>query len=139
MQRVNSEYTGVNTYDRVDEMKDGSLREHIIYLLEGGGAHLSFERAFGDLPARLRGAKPEGLSYTPWRLLEHLRICQRDILDFSTNPNYVELPFPDGYWPGGDAPPDDRAWQISMDSFRNDLKEMLEVVRDPGTDLFAKL
>jgi hypothetical protein len=118
---------------------DSSLRDHLVYLLNGGRAHLNFEQAFADLPAQLRGAKPEGLPYTPWRLLEHLRICQRDILDFSTSPNYEELPFPDGYWPKSDAPPDDAAWQRSMDSFRSDLGAMVDLVNDTSVDLHAKI
>jgi hypothetical protein len=118
---------------------DDNMRDHVVYLLNGGGAHLNFERAFADLPVPLRGAKPEGLPYTPWRLLEHLRICQRDILEFSTNPNYEELPFPEGYWPEGDAPPDELAWQSSMESIRTDQKAMVELVRNTATDLFAKI
>src|SRR5262245_22871712 len=102
-------------------MSDQSLRDHLVYLLLGGGAHLSFEHAFGDLPANLRGAKPPGLRYTPWRLLEHLRICQRDILDFSRDSGYKELRFPDDYWPVGDSPPDGDAWNRSIEAFREDL------------------
>jgi uncharacterized damage-inducible protein DinB len=120
-------------------MELDSLREHVIYLLEGGGAHLSFEQAFGDLPAELRGARPEGLPYTPWRLLEHLRICQWDILQFSRNAGHVSPTFPDGYWPSGDAPPSDGAWLRSMDAFRRDLEAMVELVRDAATDLFASI
>src|SRR5258708_3842432 len=91
-----------------------SLRDHLVYLLNGGGAHLSFEQAFADFPEHLRSVKPPGLSYTPWRLLEHLRICQRDILDFSTDSNYVELSWPEGYWPFGDGPQDEESWDKSM-------------------------
>src|SRR5262245_11092572 len=101
-----------------------SLRSHIVYLLEGGGAHLNFEQAFGDLPPTLRNVKPPGLTYTPWRLLEHLRICQRDILDFSTNPNYVELDWPGAYWPKGDAPEGSENWDNSVNGFRRDLEAM---------------
>jgi hypothetical protein len=118
---------------------DERLQQHIIYLLNGGGAHLKFDQAFADIPANLRGVKPKGLTYTPWRLLEHLRICQHDILDFCRNPSYVELPFPEGYWPAGDGPAGEEAWGSSMDAFRNDLRAMVDLVSDPATDLYAKI
>ena len=120
-------------------MADENLREHLVYLLNGCGAHLTFDHAFADIPVDLRGAKPNGLTYTPWRLLEHLRICQRDILDFCRNPNYVELPFPEGYWPEGDGPESEEAWSESMNAFRDDLRAMVDLVNDPATDLFAKI
>ena len=116
-----------------------ALREHLLYLLRGGGAHLDFEKAIANLPAGLRGAKPPGQPHTPWRLLEHLRIAQRDILEFSRNPRHVSPSFPDGYWPRGDAPPDDGAWDKSVAGFRADLKAMQDLVADPATDLFAPI
>src|SRR6516164_8977908 len=97
-----------------------SLRDHLLYLLRGGGAHLDFDAAIADLPVDLRGAKLAGLPHTPWRLLEHLRIAQWDILEFSRNPKHVSPKFPDGYWPDGDAPPDADAWGRSIASFRAD-------------------
>jgi hypothetical protein len=91
------------------------------------------------LPAELRGRKPAGVPHTPWRLLEHMRIAQWDILEFSRNPRHVSPKFPDGYWPEGDAPPDEAAWDRSVAAFRADLKAMQELVADPATDLFAPL
>src|SRR5437870_382119 len=85
---------------------DQALREHVLYLLRGGGAHLDFERAIADLPVAVRGVRPAGLPHSPWRLVEHMRIAQWDILEFSRNPRHVSPKFPDGYWPKGDAPPD---------------------------------
>ncbi len=120
-------------------MPDDRLGNHLVYLLEGGGAHLNFEQAFADIPKHLRGAKPHGVSYTPWRLLEHLRICQCDILEFSRNPSHVSPPWPEGYWPDGDSPPDESAWERSMDSFRSDLMDMVNFVRDPTVDLYARI
>ena len=116
-----------------------SLREHLLYLLGGGGAHLDFDKAVADLPAQLRGAKPAGQPHTPWRLLEHLRIAQWDILRFCLDPRHVSPPFPDGYWPQGDAPPDPGAWDRSVQAFRADLRSMQDLVADPNTDLFAPL
>ncbi len=119
--------------------RDQSLREHLLYLLRGGGAHLDFEAAIADLPVELRGAKVAGVPHTPWRLLEHLRIAQWDILEFSRNPRHVSPSFPDGYWPEGDAPPDAGAWDRSVAAFRADLQAMQDLVADPATDLFAPI
>jgi hypothetical protein len=119
--------------------KDKALREHLLYLLRGGGAHLDFEAAVAGLPAELRGARPAGVPHTAWRLLEHLRIAQWDILEFCRNPRHVSPPFPDGYWPAGDAPPDPAAWDRSVAAFRADLQAMRDLVADPATDLFAPL
>jgi hypothetical protein len=116
-----------------------SLREHLLELLKGGGAHLDFEKAITGLPATLHGAKPPGIPHTPWRLLEHLRIAQCDILEFTRNPQHVSPPWPDGYWPTGDAPPDDAAWDRSVATFRADLRAMQDLVADPSTDLFTPL
>jgi hypothetical protein len=116
-----------------------ALRDHLLYLLRGGGAHLDFDASVADLPVRLRGAKPAGQPHTPWRLLEHMRIAQWDILEFSRNPRHVSPPFPDGYWPRGDAPPDDGAWDRSVAAFRADLRAMQDLVADPATDLFARI
>ena len=115
------------------------LREHLLYLLEGGGAHLNFDKAIAGLPAELRGAKPPGVPHTPWRLLEHLRIAQWDILEFTRNPRHVSPPWPEGYWPAGDAPPNAEAWDRSVAAFRADLQAMQDLVAHPATDLFAPL
>lgn len=120
-------------------MSDQALREHVLYLLKGGGAHLNFEKAIVDLPEEFRGKKVEGASHTPWRLLEHLRICQWDILEFSRNPKHVSPEFPDGYWPDGDAPPNSDSWGKSVQAFRDDLQAMIDLVADPETDLYAKI
>jgi hypothetical protein len=115
------------------------LREHVLELLNGGSAHIDFERAVADIPVAKRGAKLPGLTHTPWRLLEHMRIAQWDILKFSTDPAHVSPEFPDGYWPEGDAPPDPSAWERSVDAFRADLQAMKDLVADPKVDLFAKI
>lgn len=120
-------------------MNDQALREHLLYLLHGGGAHLSFDDAIANLPKELRGAKPQGVLHTPWRLLEHMRICQWDILEFSRNPGHVSPEFPDGYWPNDDAPPITEAWDNSIQAFRADLQAMQDLVADPDTDLFAAI
>ncbi len=116
-----------------------TLREHLIDLLGGGGAHLDFDKAIAGLPAELRGGRPPNVPHTPWRLLEHLRIAQWDILEFTRNPRHVSPPWPEGYWPDGDAPPDDDAWDRSLAAFETDLQAMQDLVADPATDLFAPL
>src|SRR5262245_46237228 len=110
------------------------FREHLLYLLGGGGAHLDFDAAIADLAVPLRGAKAPGIPHTPWRLLEHMRIAQWDILEFSRNPRHVSPEFPVGYWPAGDAPPDDAAWEQSVSAFKADLDAMCALIADPATD-----
>ena len=118
---------------------DHALREHLLYLLRGGGAHLSFEEAIAALPGDLRGVKPPNLPFSAWRLLEHLRIAQWDIVEFSVNPKHVSPAWPDGYWPEGGAPPSDAAWKKSIQQFRRDLKRMQALVANPRTDLYAPI
>ena len=113
------------------------LREHLVELLKGGSAHLTFDQAIADLPAKLRGAKPNGVPHSPWQLLEHLRIAQWDILEFSRNPKHKSPPWPEGYWPSSDGPPGDAAWERSVAAVRADLKAMQDLVADPASDLFT--
>lgn len=120
-------------------MNDVALRNHLVELLQGGHAHLNFESAIAGLPEALRGARPANLLHTPWRLLEHMRIAQWDILKFSIDPDHVSPEFPDGYWPEGDAPPQPSDWDRAVEGFRADLKAMIDLVLDPGTNLFAPI
>ena len=92
-----------------------------------------------DIPPALRGRTVPPVPHSPWRLLEHLRIAQWDILRFCIDPQHASPPFPEGYWPEGDAPPDTAAWDRSVEAFRADLTSMQELVADPATDLFAPL
>lgn len=119
--------------------KDRALRDHLLELLRCGSAHLDFDKAIADLPADLRGVRPEGTPHSVWELVEHLRIAQWDILDFSRNPDYVHLDWPKDYWPPTPAPPDGAAWEESLAAFRRDLKAMQDLVADPNTDLYAKI
>lgn len=118
-------------------MPEQALRDHLIYLLKGGGAHLHFDQAIARLPEELQGAKVAGVPHTPWRLLEHMRIAQWDILEFSRNPKHISPDFPDGYWPEGDAPQNSNAWDESVAKFKSDLQAMIDLVADPATDLYA--
>jgi hypothetical protein len=116
-----------------------SLRKHLLDLLEGGGAHLNFDDAVRDVPVDIRGKRPKGASHSPWEVLEHLRIAQWDILEFSRNPKHVSPEFPTGYWPAAPAPPDEKAWDQSVEAFRAGLRAMAALVADESTDLFAQL
>jgi hypothetical protein len=115
------------------------LREHLLYLLGGGGAHISFEQTLANFPPELRGVRPAGLPFTAWRLLEHLRIAQWDILEFSRSAKHVSPEFPKGYWPETDAPPDDAAWERSVKAFDADLRATRRLVKNPSTDLDARI
>jgi hypothetical protein len=116
-----------------------SLRKHLLELLAGGSAHAKFEDVVKGLPARLRGVKPAKFPHTAWMLLEHLRLAQWDILEFSRNPKHVSPPWPSGYWPKTEAPPSAAAWNKSIQQFRRDLKAMQNLVANRNTDLFARI
>jgi hypothetical protein len=118
---------------------DKSLREHVINLLKGGSAHVSFDDAVKDLPADLRGKRPKGADHSPWEILEHLRIALWDILEFSRDPKHASPEFPSGYWPKTQAPPDAKAWDKSVHAFRADAKALADLVADESTDLLARL
>ena len=121
------------------DRSDAALREHVVNLLTGGHAHATFEQAVKGLPAELRGKVAKGAEHSPWQLLEHLRLAQWDILDFSRNPKYQALKWPDDYWPKEKAPADEKAWDKSVRAFKKDLKAMVALVEDEKTDLFAKI
>ena len=125
--------------EELDTMSDKTLRQHLLILLRGGGAHMNLEAAITGLPIEHRSTRPTGIPYSLWRLLEHMRIAQWDILEFCRNPNHVSPNFPDDYWPDGDAPPDEAAWERSAEGFRADLQAMQDLVVDPVTDLFAPI
>ena len=118
---------------------DTALREHLVFLLKGGGAHVHFSDAIEGFPAAKRGAFMESLPHTGWQLLEHVRIAQWDILEFSRKAKHLSPGFPEGYWPKTPLPPDEAAWDKSVASFQNDLQEMVKLVKNPKTDLFAKI
>ena len=119
--------------------KDKLLREQVVYVLDGGGAHAKFEDVVKGLPAKLRGAKPANFPHTPWMLLEHLRLAQRDILEFSRNAKHVSPDWPSGYWPKTAGPPNAAAWNKSVQQFRRDLEALEKLVASPKTDLFARI
>jgi hypothetical protein len=118
---------------------DASLRKHLKELLQGGSAHARFEEVLSAWPVELRGRKPAGLPYSAWQLLEHMRIAQWDILEFSRDAQHVSPDFPGGYWPPRQEPPDATAWDNSVNVFQDELRQMQQLVEDPTVDLFAKI
>jgi hypothetical protein len=128
---------------QLNKNHDQALRQHLVELLGGGGAHAKFEAVIQDLPAKLRGEKPANFPHSPWMLLEHLRLAQGDILEFSRDAQHVSPDWPRGYWPKPEgppnSPPNSAAWNESIEQFRRDLKAMQKLVADPKTDLFARI
>jgi hypothetical protein len=116
-----------------------SLRKQLATLLHMKGAHVNLEAAVSGFPPALRGVKPPGAPHTAWQLLEHMRIAQEDILDFSRNPKYRVKTFPDDYWPSTEAPPTDDAWDESIRRFHESLQQMHELIADTKGDLLAKI
>ena len=118
---------------------DKIVRKQILELLQGHGAHVDFEGAVRGLPAKSRGARVPGMPHTPWRLVEHMRIAQWDILEFSRDAKHVSPDWPREYWPNTDAPPNARAWDASVAAFRRDLRQMQALVKNPKTNLYARI
>ncbi len=120
-------------------MSDQALRDHLLNLLRGHGAHAEYEETIADFPVALAAGRVPGTPHTPWRLLEHLRIAQWDIVEFSRDAAHVSPEFPIGYWPEDSAPADPAAWERSVAAFRRDLQTMQQLVADPATDLLAPI
>jgi len=116
-----------------------ALRQHLLDLLRGHNAHADFDTVMADFPSRLRGVKPSGAPHSGWQLLEHMRVAQWDIVEFSCNAKHKSPPWPEGYWPKTEAPPNAASWNNSLRSFRADLKAMAKLVADKKTDLFARI
>jgi len=119
--------------------QDQVLREQLLALLRGGNAHMRFDDAIADFPMKHINTKPPHVSYTPWHLLEHLRITQWDILEFVRDPNHVSPEWPTGYWPHPNQQAGKTQWQQTVDQFRIDLKSVEMLVTNPHTDFFAPI
>lgn len=116
---------------------DKALRDHLLELLDARSAHIDVESALDGFPLDRINERVHGSPHTAWQLLEHIRIAQWDILDFSTNSNYKEMAWPDDYWPKAEATEDD--WRRSVEQVLGDLQKMRDLVADPDTDLFNPL
>lgn len=120
-------------------MSDQHSRGQLVNLLTVRQAHMIFEDAVAGFPLEHINTHPTGLEYTFWHLLEHLRICQWDILDYCRNPNYKELNFPDDLWPARDALTDAAGWQHTIDQFLSDQAAFVALIQNPSTDLYAPI
>lgn len=116
---------------------DQILRQELLRLLKGGGAHVSFDEAIAKIPKKNYGAPVEGIPYTLWRIVQHMRISQRDILEYITNPEYQEPIWPNDYWPQEKTPPDESAWKKSVDQIKQDLRIIMELVENPKINLLG--
>jgi hypothetical protein len=119
--------------------EERAMRQHLVYLLRGGGAHINFETAVKGLSVEFRGQRPRGTAHSLWEILEHMRIAQWDILEFSRDAKHVSPQWPDGYWPERPVPPSGRAWAASVRAFRRDLEAMCSLVADESSDLLARI
>ena len=118
---------------------DKVVRQQLVALLRGGNAHLDFERAVSQFPFDYINRKAPNISFSPWELLEHMRICQWDILEFIRNPQYKSPPWPNGYWPTEGESADENKWQKTLNNFRRDLSSVEDLIRDPNTNLYKSI
>jgi hypothetical protein len=120
-------------------MSDAELRNQLVKMLTVQQAHMSLEEALKNFPAKDFNTRPPNVEYSFWHLLEHLRITQWDILDYCRNPNYQSIQWPRDYWPAKDATTDEKGWQHTLDQFNADLAELVAIVKNPQTDLYAPI
>ena len=118
---------------------DEAVRKHVIALLDGAQAHMTYDDVVADFPENLINVNPPNVVYTPWHLIEHLRITQWDILEYVRDPKHVSPDWPAGYWPESPEPPSTKAWEKSLKTFARDLASMKKLVVNPKTDLFARI
>jgi hypothetical protein len=116
-----------------------ALREQLVRLLSWHDAHVGFDEAVEGIPPKLRGVRPSGMPYSAWELLEHMRLAQRDILEFCIDPHYRERTFPDDYWPKSPAPRASGDWQKSVVAYRRDRKALERLVAEPDLDLHERI
>jgi uncharacterized damage-inducible protein DinB len=113
------------------------FRDHLARALEWDEAHVTFDKAIDGIPADRRGAQPAGFEHSPWQLLEHMRLAQKDLLDFCVNQTYVHaLKWPDDYWPKNPVPAAG-AWNRSIEDFTADREKLKQLVARPEVDLSA--
>jgi uncharacterized damage-inducible protein DinB len=115
------------------------IRDHLLSLLQGGNAHAKFDDIVKDFPMSEINTRVTNVPYSSWQLLEHIRRTQHDILDFIINSNYKELEWPKDYWPSNDKKAIEKDWKQSIEMFNTDSKELEKIVKNPKTDLYAKI
>src|SRR2546422_301131 len=119
--------------------QDEPVRKHLVNLLDWEDAHAGFDATVKGIAPAFHGVAPHGLPHSPWQLLEHLRLTQRDILDFCRNPAYAERAWPEEYWPPSAGPPTRAAWDESITAFRRDREALKQLPADSAVDLFARI
>ena len=120
-------------------MSDKEVRNQLVRMLTIRQAHMDFEDAVANFPVEHINSRPQNCDYSFWHLLEHIRICQLDILDYIVDPNYKWPNFPDDFWPDKSAETDQVGWQATIDAFYADRQALVDVINDPAKDLFAPL
>ena len=113
------------------------IRKQLISTLEGKGSHVPFSRAIEKFPFDLAGKKVRNLDHTAWSLVFHIWIAQRDILEFSRNPDHESPAYPKGYWPASLKSSSPQEWKETIEGITKDLGEMVALIRDSKNDLFA--
>ena len=139
MKKKNSSKRRTLTTAKPSDLRDKPLRDQVLFLLKGGGAHVSFDAAMGDWPLQLAGVKVANFPHTAWMLLEHMRLGQWDILEFSRKSKHVSPKWPEGYWPASEAPASEEAWKASIAAFKKDLRTIERLVADRKVDLYARI
>ena len=115
-----------------------TMSTQLVRLLDWEEAHVGFDKAVEGIPVDKQGAHATGFEHSPWQLLEHMRIAQKDLLDFCVNVHYVHrFKWPDDYWPRNSAPPDETAWSKSVTDFKADRWRLAQLAGDADLDLFA--
>ncbi len=120
-------------------MNDAELRNQLVRMLTIRQAHMGFEDAVANFPEAHINTSPPHCDYTFWHLLEHIRICQKDILDYIADDNYKWPNFPDDFWPAKSTKTDLAGWQRTIDAFYADRQALVDIINDPNTDLFTPL
>lgn len=115
------------------------VRENLIWLLRGGNAHVTIEKAVANFPAEYYNSVPRNVGYSAWQILEHMRRAQRDIRDFIINENYKPQKWPDEYWPKPDESADESRWQNTWQGFHSDLDSLIQMVEEGSTEFFSPL
>jgi hypothetical protein len=119
--------------------EDQALRDQLVEFLRGGSAHIDAATALKNIPAKLHGVRPPNAPHSAWEILEHMRFVVKDLLEFSTNPDYREPHWPDDYWPTSVSPSSEEQWNASVRALKNDLKALESLVQNPKSNLYAEI
>lgn len=115
------------------------LIKELTVLIRGGNAHVTLQDAVADIPAEMRTLIPDNLPYSIWQLLEHIRIAQKDIVDFSISKDHQTLVWPDDYWVAPTDHVSDAEWQASINEIEADQQRFFALLADETKDLFSPL